>query len=359
MGEWLRKILKTCLVLFVLVFFFSILFGRSPVVYKYDPVTSLWKRVDKDESEIIVQMPSVSEFSNVGGSFPIVGSIILQPPNESKVNAQVLTVKAPSNNTKWYGYSVYPVDGVQRSYEIIAGQNEEIGRATVKSQNGTLKVSFSLFNGWFATVSHMNILTEEPTNLSNLDLAPGQFPYAQDYSSAVNQGSYEVDLSTSQSTGTIYILLHFEVMNGTRKETAWSWNEEEENEMCIEVSGGRVSWYVKKPGDYVAKFLTTTVVKATNPITVSFSGFDHLSLEGGATEKLSVYYAFTDELGNVQTWMSAPELNNISYSLQNGQVLNLLHKIQLNTQQAGTYRNTATIMFTLQAVENYIENGEN
>lgn len=356
MGEWLRKILKTCLVSFVLVFFFSILFGQSPVVYKYDPETGLWKRVDKDESEIIVRMPSVSEFSNIGGSFPIVGSIILQPPAESQVNAQVLTVKASNNNTKWYGYSVYPVDGVQRSYEIIAGQNEKIGRTTVKSQDGTLKVSFGLFNGWLATVSHMNILTEEPTDLSNPDLAPGQFPYAQNYSPAVNQGSYKVALPTSQSTGTIYVLLHLAVVNGTRKETAWSWNKEEENEMCIEVSRGKVSWYVKKPGDYVAKFLNATVVKATNPITVSFSGFDHLSLEGGATEKLSVYYAFADELGNVQAWVSAPELNNISYSLQNGQVLNLLHRIQLNAQQAGTYRNTATITFTLRAVENYIEN---
>jgi len=354
MGEWLRKILKTCLVLFVSVFFFSILFGQSPVVYKYDPVTGLWKRVDKDESEIIVQIPSVDGFSNIGGSFLIVGSIILQPPSESQVNTQMLTVKAPNNNTKWYGYSVYPVDGVQRNYEIMAGQDEKIGRTTVKSQNGTLKVSFSLFNGWLATVSHMSILTEEPTDLTNGDLAPGQFPYAQNYSPAVSQGSYEVVLPASQSTGTIYVLLHLAVVNGARKETAWSWNEEESG-MCIEVSGGKVSWYVKKPGDYVAKFLSATIIKATHPISISFSGFDHLSLEGGVTEKLSTYYAIADELGSVQTWMSAPELNTISCSLQSGQVLNLLHRIQLNTQQAGTYRNTATITFTLQAVENYVE----
>lgn len=354
MGEWLRNILKTFLVLFILVFFLSILFSQSPVVYKYDPVTGLWKRVDKDESEIIIQMPSVSEFSNIGGSFPIVGSIILQPPNESRIDPKMLTVKAPNNSAKWYGYSVYPVDGVERNYEIIAGQNEKIGRTTVKSQNGTLKVSFSFFSGWFATASHMNILTEEPTNLSNVDLAPGQFPYAQDYSPAVDQGGYEVILPALKSAGDIYVLLHLAVVNGTRKETAWSWDEEE-NEMCIEVSGGKVSWYVKKPGDYVAKFLDATVVKASHPITVSFSGFDHLSLEGGVTEKLSVYYAFADGLGNVQTWMSAPELNHISYSLQNGQVLSLLHRIQLNAQQTGTYRNTATITFTLQAVENYVE----
>lgn len=352
MGEWSRKI--SCSVLFILVFVSSILLGQLPVVYRYDPATGLWKRVDGDESEIIVQMPSLDVFSNVGGSFPIVGSIILRPPTEPQFSSQLLTIKASTNNTKWYYYSVYPLDGVQRNYEILAGQTEKVGQTTIKSQNGMLKVSFSLFDGWLATVSHMNVLIEEPTNLTNVDLAPGQFPYKQSYSPATNQGNYEVTFSSLQAVKTLYVLLHLEVMKGTRKETAWSGNEKVD-QMCIEVSGGKMNWYVKKPGDYVAKFLNATIVKSSHPVVITFSNFDHLSLEGGGEEKLPVSYSFTDELGNIKTWLKAPELNNISYTLQNGQMLNLLHRIQINDQQAGTYRNTATITFTLQAVENYIE----
>ncbi|MEN3009099.1 hypothetical protein [Pseudothermotoga sp.] len=340
--------------MFILVFVSSILLGQMPMVYRYDSATGLWKRVDEDESKIIVQMPSLDAFSNVGGSFPIVGSIILRPPTESQFSSQFLTIKAPANNTKWYYYSVYPFDNTQRNYEIIAGQNEIIGRTTIRGQNGTLKVSFNLFDGWLASSSHMKVLTEEPTNLTNVDLAPGQFPYKQSYSPATNQGSYEAALFSLQATKTLYVLLHLEVMEGTRKETAWSGNEET-NQMCLEVSGGKVNWYVKKPGDYVAKFLNATIVKSGHPVVITFSNFDHLSLEGGGEEKLPVSYSFTDELEGLQTWISAPELNNVSCTLQNGQILNLLHRVQISNQQAGTYRNTATITFTLQVVENYIE----
>uniref|UniRef100_A0A832I9E3 Uncharacterized protein n=1 Tax=Pseudothermotoga hypogea TaxID=57487 RepID=A0A832I9E3_9THEM len=352
MGEWSRKILKICLVLSLLVLFVSVTLAQAPTVYRYDSQTGLWKRVDPKESEIAVQLPSVRNFLNSNVAIPITGTIILQPP-ESEAVSQI-TSKGSNNQNRWYHYMTYPLDGVERIYEILAGQNEKIGRAKVKSENDRLMVSFTLFGSWLADESHLLVMTEEPTNLSNSDLAPGSFPHKQSYSPTVNHGTYDVVLPATANTATVYVFLHLSIMNGTRSETAWG-AKEEENEMCIEVSGGKIKWYVKKPGEYVASFLTATIVSSSHPVAVTFSNFDDLSLEGGGEERLLVHYAFANDLANVESWIRAGDLNDMSLNLQSGERLNMIHKVQLSVQQSGTYRNSATITFTLRAVEDYVE----
>lgn len=353
MGGWPRKVLKTSLAVFAVVFLISGALAYVPTVYRYDPKTGLWKVVDESESEIKVELPSVREFLNSNASVPITGTIVLEPPTSKQVGSQLVTTKGQGGGGKWYFYMAYQLDGVERYYKIIAGQNEWIGRATVKNENDSLSVSFSLFGSWVADESHLRLLTEEPTNLSNNDLAPGQFPYSKRYSPAVNQDTYTVMLPATE-VSTIYILLHLKVSNGSDEETAWA-GEEEETGMCIQVSNTNIAWYVKKPGQYVARFLTATIVTASHPVLVTFSDFDDLSLEGGGEEKLPVYYSFAEDLSSVQGWIRASELNNQSLTLQNGQTMNMLHRIVVGTQQAGTYRNTATVTFTLQAVQNHIE----
>ncbi|HCO98026.1 MAG: Uncharacterized protein XD58_0014 [Thermotoga sp. 50_1627] len=352
MGEWSGRILKTCLVLPVLIFFVSLTLAQLPTVYEYDPQTGLWKRVDPKESEIAVQLPSVKDFLNSNVAIPITGTIVLQPPQSENIS-QMMTTKG-SNDRRWYYYMTYPLDGLERSYEILAGQDEKIGTAKVKSQNDRLLVSFVLFDGWLADESHMLVTTEEPTNMSSHELAPGRFPYKQSYSPSVNHETYNVPVLTAQDSVIVYVLLHLSVTNGARNETAWG-AEEEENEMCIEVSGGKINWYVKKPGEYVAEFFTARVIKSSHPIAVTFSGFDDLTLEGGGDDQLPVHYAFADDLFNVESWIGAAELNDVLLNLQSGERLNMLHKIGLSIQQSGTYRNSATITFTLRVVEDYIE----
>lgn len=352
MGEWSRKILKICLVLSLLVSFVSVTLAQAPTVYRYDSQTGLWKRVDPKESEIVVQLPSVRNFLNSNVAIPITGTIVLQPP-ESEAVSQI-TSKGSSNQNRWYHYMTYPLDGVERSYEILAGQTEKIGRAKVKSENDRLIVSFTLFGSWLADESHLLVMTEEPTNLSNSDLAPGSFPHKQSYSPTVNHGTYDVVLPATASTDTVYVFLHLSIMNGTRSETAWGAGEEE-NQMCIEFNGGKIKWYVKKPGEYVASFLTATIVSSSHPVAVTFSNFDDLSLEGGGEERLLVHYAFANDLANVESWIRAGDLNDMSLNLQSGERLNMIHKVQLSVQQSGTYRNSATITFTLRVVEDYVE----
>ncbi|WP_448524009.1 hypothetical protein [Pseudothermotoga sp.] len=352
MGEWSRRILKTWLVLPLLVSFVSLTLAQAPTVYRYDSQTGLWKRVDPKESEIAVQLPSVKNFLNSNAAIPITGTIVLQPPESETVSH--MTSKGSNNQNKWYYYMTYPLDGVERSYEILAGQDEKIGRAKVKSENGRLTVSFALFGSWLADESHLLVMTEEPTNMNNSDLAPGSFPHKQSYSPAVNHGTYDVMLPATASTNAVYVLLHLSITNGTRDETAWGAGEEENN-MCVEVQGGKIKWYVKKPGEYVASFLTATIVSSSHPITVTFSNFDDLSLEGGGEDRLLVHYAFAHDLANVESWMSARDLNDMSLNLQSGERLNMLHKVQLSVQRSGTYRNSATITFTLRAVEDYVE----
>lgn len=352
MGEWSRKILKTWLVLSLLVSFVSVTLAQAPTVYRYDSQTGLWKRVDPKESEIAAQLPSVKDFLNSNVAIPITGTIVLQPPESETVSQ--MTSKGSNNQNRWYYYMTYPLDGLDRNYEILAGQTEKIGRAKVKSENGRLIVSFTLFGSWLADESHLLVMTEEPTNLSNIDLAPGSFPHKQSYSPTVNHGTYDVALPATPNTDTVYVLLHLSITNGTRKETAWGAGEEE-NEMCIEFNGGKISWYMKKPGEYVASFLTATIVSSSHPVAVTFSNFDDLSLEGGGEERLLVHYAFANDLANVESWMRARDLNDMSLNLQSGERLNMLHKVQLSVQQGGTYRNSATITFTLRAVEDYVE----
>ncbi|KAF2958871.1 hypothetical protein AS159_04170 [Thermotoga sp. Ku-13t] len=353
MGEWPRKVLRTSLYVSAILFLISGALAYVPTVYRYDPTTGLWKVVDKSESEIKVELPSAREFFNSNVSVPIAGTIVLEPPTSNHVDSQIVTIKSAGGGGKWYFYMAYPLDSVKRYYKIIAGQHEWIGRATVKSENNSLSVSFSLFDNWVASESHLHLFTEEPTNLSNSELAPGQFPYKRSYSTPVNQDTYTVTLPATE-VSTIYILLHLKVYNGSNEETAWA-GEEEETKMCIQVSNINVAWYVKKPGQYVAKFLTAAIVTASHPVLVTFSNFDDLSLEGGGEEKLPVYYSFAEDLSSVQSWIRATDLNNQSLTLQNGQMMNMLHKIVVGTQQAGTYRNTATVTFTLQAVQNHIE----
>lgn len=355
MGGRLVEVRKTCLIWCALVFFFlSTVFAQTPTVYRYDPQTGLWKKADASESEILVEVPSVENFINSNVVLPILGTVILQPTTEVQ-SYSPLMVKSQSNK-KWYFYMTYPVDGAERKYEIIAGQNERIGTATVKSENNRLLVSFLLFDGWLASESSLNVLTQEPTNLNNEDLAPGKFPYKQQYSPMVDRSNYDIEMTsfTSSSTDTLYILLHLAVVNGTRVETAWGAGEEEQ--MCVEVVGGKTNWYVKKPGEYASKFLTATIVSSSHPVAVTFSNFDDLSLEGGGGDKLPVYYAFAEDLYSAQNWIRATDLNQVSFNLEANQALTMFHRIACGAVQSGTYRNTATITFTLQAVKNYIEN---
>jgi len=353
MGKWSRKILKTWLVLSLLVSFVSLTLAQTPTVYRYDSQTGLWKRVDPKESEIAVQLPSVKDFLNSNVAIPITGTIVLQP-TQSGTTPQMVTIKGSNEQTKWCYYMTYPLDGVEKSYEILAGQTEKVGRAKVKSENNRLIVSFTLFEPWLADESHLLVMTEEPTNLSNRDLAPGSFPYKQSYSPMVNHGTYDVILTATPNMHAVYVLLHLSIMNGTRSETAWA-AKEEEKKMCIEVSGGKIKWYVKKPGEYVASFLTATILSSSHPVTVTFSNFDDLSLEGGGEEKLLVHYAFANDLANVESWIRARDMNGVSLNLQSGERSNMLHKVQLSVQQNGTYRNSATITFILKAVEDYVE----
>lgn len=112
------------------------------------------------------------------------------------------------------------------SWDLIAGQNTNVGTVDVSLSDTEVCVDYNLTGGWTMTEAHLFVGTGQPDPKG----APGQFPYGQSFSPAVSTWSYCVDLADlgdiSECCQKIYVATHAAVKKGSRTETAWGgkWN---------------------------------------------------------------------------------------------------------------------------------------
>ncbi len=324
----------------------------APKVYKYDPATGLWQRVNRDVSEVVTVLPPLSGISNSPISSVLEGSIVVQPSNNLQTQSLgSITTKAG----QWYYYIEYQIktDTDKSYYGVIAGQNYNIGTTTVWNNGSNIYIKFELIGGWVAPESHLNLTDQTPTG----NQSPGLFPYKRTYSPAVTEDEYIVSYVDSgfQIGQKVYILLHMSVKKNAQQETAWSGGEPP-SDVCINISHTGSLWYVRKPGKYMASAFEITV-NTSHSVVVSFSNFDNLQPQGGiGVETINIFYAFNDELSSNFEWIAAPDLNNRFVTLNPGSSsLNFYQLVDLKTQSSGIYKNVGTITFTLQNTKVYID----
>lgn len=324
----------------------------TPRVYKYDPVTGLWQRVNKDVSEVVVISSSLSGISNSSVSLGIEGTIIIQPSN-SLQNQSLSSIGTKSG--QWYYYIEYQIknDTNKSYYGVIAGQNYNIGTTTVWNDNSNIYIKFELIGGWVALQSHLQISDQIPTGNQN----PGQFPYKRTYNPPVTEDEYAISYVNEgfQIGQKVYILLHLSVKKGNQQETAWAGGDPP-SDMCVTISNTGSLWYIRKPGKYTTSAFEVTV-NSSYPVVLTFSNFDHLQPQGGiGVESINVFYAISNDLPSSLEWIAAPNLNNKSLTLNSGSSsLNFYQLVDLKTQSSGIYKNIGTITFTLQNTKVYID----
>ena len=124
---------------------------------------------------------------------------------------------------------------------------------------------------------------------------------------------------------------------------------------CLEVSSGRVDWYIRKPGNYFAKVLDATVsVTRTTTIgehvAVTFSGFGNLILHN-SDQEIPVWYSLTNVQEDPGEWISPDDLNGRTELLYpsdgNDASFSMWQRVDLGTQSPGMYENVGVITFTL------------
>jgi hypothetical protein len=141
------------------------------------------------------------------------------------------------------------------------------------------------------------------------------------------------------------------------------------------LTGTKWTWFVRKPGTYVANCITATL-QSNSDLEITFSGFDHLKYATGTSvnDTIEVEYAFGPQLPIPENvWTPAPDLNNVPLLVPDSQILhdgatyklwNRIHVVRCNS--ASTYRDTGTITLTLKNQKpwideegNYVEDLEN
>ncbi|HEY8542538.1 MAG TPA: hypothetical protein VIL29_09140 [Pseudothermotoga sp.] len=354
MNKFLSKFTMKILVMLLLTLITTIGLSYIPKVYKYDPVTGLWQRVNRDVSEVVILPSAQNDSSNISASIGINGVIIVEPATD--------TLKQMSESSilkgQWYYYIEYTIkNNTQNSYYgIIAGQNQNIGITTVWNDDDYIYVKFELLYGWLANESHLNISYQKPSGNQN----PGQFTYKTTHDPMVTTYEYKVGYHNAKDVECvpgykIYILLHLSVKKNNQQQTAWAGGEPPCG-MCVEVSNTKMLWYIRKPGKYVTNAFEVKIT-STHPVVITFSNFDDLQPQGGiGFESIKTSYAISDDLVNNLNWISAPLLNNYSVTLDSGSSsLNFYQLVDLKTQSSGIYKNIGTITFTLQNTKAYVD----
>jgi len=120
------------------------------------------------------------------------------------------------------------------------------------------------------------------------------------------------------------------------------------------LTGTKWTWFVRKPGIYVANCITA-VLRSNGNLGITFSGFDHLKYVQGNSvdDTIEVEYAFGPQLPP-QAWIPAPDLNNLQLVIEDSSVLHrgatykLWNRIYVERcNSASTYRDSGTITLTL------------
>ncbi len=346
-----RNFILKLIIVFILIAVSSL--SNAQTVYVYDSAAGLWKKINRNNNSVsLVTQEPLSSVSTTSTVIPLLGTFVIEP----SIFPENETALSVASRNRWYYYITYTVTNAQQEshYNILAGQNIEVGMATVWNDATKIYVKFDLTNGWLASESHLHFLQNEPNESFNP--APGQFPFSAKHIPSTATYTYEITFADIQNKcgfppqqgGSIYILLHLSVKKGTQSETAWA-GPELTNCFSVYISATHLNWFLRKPGDYATKAFDVTVTSSSYPVLVTFRNFDNPVNEVGTT--LQTYFAF-DALGD---WITPSQLNDLSKTLQPGtSTFSLYHRVILQGQSACTYSNAATITFALLMIRSQV-----
>jgi hypothetical protein len=300
----------------LIVFLFA--FSFSTTIYKYNKELGRWEKEVKED-------------------------VFVLPPAQRQTTGSVVEMNSYRGKGQWYYYMEYELGDGEELFSFWAGQNTVVGTVTVWNDSENLYVRVDIDDEWYLEEAHLNVLSEEPEG----NQAPGQFPFKEEFDSPVSTYTFEVSLSflfqnsftrLNRLNNKFYILLHGVVSSSSgREETAWGGRLSQ----CVKIhlSGTRVTWFVKKPGVYVAKVLE---VEANTHLSI------YVNFPDPSNEKDSVdlKVAYGDEIPT--EWFDDLSFLEDSFSLW--QKINVPRSLS-----ADTYTSTGVITFTINNSKLYID----
>ncbi|AIY87207.1 MULTISPECIES: hypothetical protein [unclassified Thermotoga] len=215
-----------------IVFLFALSF--STTIYKYNKELRRWEKEIKED-------------------------VFVLPSAQRQTTGSVVEMNSYRGKGQWYYYMEYELGDGEKLFSFWAGQDTVVGTVTVWNDSEYLYVRVDISDEWNLEETHLNVLSEEPDG----NQAPGQFPFKEEFDPPVSIYIFKVPLSflfqnsftrLNRLNNKYYILLHGVVSSSSgREETAWGGRFSQ----CLEIhlSGTKVTWFVKKPGVYVAKVL--------------------------------------------------------------------------------------------------------
>jgi hypothetical protein len=103
--------------------------------------------------------------------------------------------------------------------DLIAGQHTVAGFIAVSDDDESLYITYETEDNWLINETHLYVGTTIPTNS-----IPGKFPYKHEELEGVTTDTYEIPLEDLgvESSDTIYIAAHAELVKGATEETGWA-----------------------------------------------------------------------------------------------------------------------------------------
>ncbi|ADA67723.1 conserved hypothetical protein [Thermotoga petrophila RKU-10] len=299
-----------------IVFLFVLSF--STTIYKYNKELGRWEKEIKED-------------------------VFVLPPAQRQTTGSVVEMNSYRGKGQWYYYMEYELGDGGKLFSFWAGQDTVVGTVTVWNDSEYLYVRVDISDEWNLEETHLNVLSEEPEG----NQAPGQFPFKEEFDSPVNIYIFKVPLSflfQNSFTGLkrlnnkYYILLHGVVSSSSgREETAWGGRLSR----CVKIhlSGTKVTWFVKKPGVYVAKVFE---VEANTHLSI----YVNLPDPSNESTDVDLKVAYGDEIPT--EWFDDLSFLEDSFSLW--QKINVPKSLS-----ADTYTSTGVITFTISNSKLYID----
>ena len=295
-------------------------------IYRYNKDTGLW---ELKRYENVVEYP-----------------VILA---DSEETAERSSEKASTKGAQWYYSIEYIVKDSKKvdRHTLWADQKVKIGEMSVWNDKNYIYVAFKV-NDWLLKETNLMVLTDKPTG----NFSPGSFPYTTKYDTYVKKTICSIPLNW-QKGEKVYILAHALIVkvnsDGSVLKSKDAWCGESDPYMELNLSATKVTWFLKKSGEFFAKVLEGAVT-SSHQIVMSFSSF--ANPKNGDDQVIPTFYAFSDR--KPDQWIPASNLNGMEFKFSDETTsFNMWQKVQLDSQSASVYRNKGVITFTICNVKVY------
>jgi len=300
-------------------------------IYRYNKETKLWE---------------LKTFENI-----IKYPVLLADSEEKAERSSEETDPTHTNDTKsaqWFYFVEYVISEyvikqnvrkVEKRY-LWADLDQKVGEVAIWNDDKRLYIEFKT-NAWSLEETNIMVMSEKPVG----NLSPGLFPYSTKYLPRVKKAVCSIPLNW-QKGEKVYILAHALIARssgygGILKKDAWCGKSDPYMELYL--SATKVTWFLKKPGNFFAKVLEGSIT-SSHQVVMSFSSFENP--ENGDNQTIPAFYAFTDQ--KPEKWTPASSINGMEFRFSEGtNTFNMWQKVQLGTQSASVYKNKGVITFTI------------